>query len=62
MLKDSGLMKQGEVSLLDFYFRNIVALEKVHVDKIVYIKSDPTILSERILKRGRKVYKILCKL
>ena len=53
-------MKQGEVSLLDFYFRNVVALEKVHVDKIVYIKSDPTILSERINKRGRKVLCIVC--
>ena len=55
MLKESGIMKEGEVSLLDFYFRTIVALEKVHVDKIVYIKSDPAILSERIHRRGRKV-------
>ena len=53
MLKDAGLLQRGELSVLDRFFTDMVNMERVKIDLIIYIKSDPGILSSRINKRGR---------
>ena len=52
MLYEAGTITSGEFALLDRFFSRMTA--GVEVDLVVYIRSDPTILQERILGRGRE--------
>ena len=52
MLYEAGTITAGEFALLDRFFTRMT--ESVKVDLVVYIRSDPTILQERILARGRE--------
>jgi len=56
MLRDSGLMTDGEYSLLDKWFNLLVDRNDpgMTVDHIIYIKSDPAVLGDRIKARGRQ--------
>ena len=51
MLYESGVITAGEFALLDRYFTRMT--QSIKVDMIVYIRSDPSILMERISLRGR---------
>ena len=57
MLKDAGVLSKEEFSVLDRYFS--LLLDKIWltitVDRIVYIKTNPDMLLNRIRMRGRKV-------
>ena len=57
MLRDSGDLTQGEFSVLDRYFQRMTdsTWTGLEVDLMVYIKSDPQILLNRIGRRGRQV-------
>ena len=57
MLRDSGALTHGEFSVLDRYFKMMTdtTWTGLEVDLIVYIKSDPEILLNRIERRGREV-------
>jgi len=61
MLKDAGALSQGEFSVLDRYFSLLMKniWSTISVDRIVYIKSDPEMLLNRIRMRGRKEEKHL---
>ena len=52
MLYEAGTITSGEFALLDRFFRRMTAGLKV--DLVVYIRSDPTILQQRIKARGRE--------
>ena len=52
MLYEAGTITAGEFALLDRFFNSMT--DTLKVDLVVYIRSDPTILQERILARGRK--------
>ena len=52
MLYEAGTITSGEFALLDRFFSRMTA--GVEVDLVVYIRSDPTILQQRILARGRE--------
>jgi len=56
MLKDSGLMTDGEYGLLDKWFNLLTDRQDpgMTVDHIIYIKSDPAVLGDRIKARGRQ--------
>jgi len=56
MLRDSGDLTQGEFSVLDRYFQRMTdsTWTGLEVDLMVYIKSDPQILLNRIGRRGRQ--------
>jgi len=56
MLLDSGVITQGEAALLDRWFITMTntTISGMEVDLIVYIRSDPDILMERINQRGRQ--------
>lgn len=51
MLYESGIITSGEFALLDRFFNRMT--QRLKVDLIVYIRSDPNILRERISLRGR---------
>ena len=51
MLYESGVITPGEFALLDRFFSRMS--QRMMVDLIVYIRSDPTILRDRIRERGR---------
>ena len=57
MLKDAGVLSKGEFSVLDIYFSLLMdkIWSTITVDRIVYIKSNPDMLLNRIRMRGRKV-------
>ena len=57
MLAESGVIRLGEFALLDRWFHTLTSptITGMGVDLIVYIRSDPHILMERINKRGRQV-------
>lgn len=57
MLRESEDLSAGEYAVLDRYFRRVTdrAWAGAEVDLIVYIRSDPGILLERIGRRGRQV-------
>ena len=52
MLYESGTITSGEFALLDRFFTRMTA--GLEVDLVVYIRSDPTILQQRIQGRGRE--------
>ena len=52
MLYESGTITSGEFALLDRFFTRMTA--GLEVDLVVYIRSDPSILQERIRRRGRQ--------
>ena len=52
MLHEAGTITSGEFALLDRFFTRMTA--SMEVDLVVYIRSDPTILQQRILSRGRE--------
>jgi len=55
MMKDNEIISDGEFSLLDRYFRMVTSnMTDVIVDKVIYIRSHPEILMERIGRRGRE--------
>jgi len=55
-LRESGFLQDGELALLDRYFQRMTDKKwtGLEVDLIVYIRSDPSILQERIRRRGRQ--------
>ena len=63
MLRESEDLSAGEYAVLDRYFTRVTdrAWAGAEVDLIVYIRSDPGILLERIGRRGRQVGVILHK-
>ena len=52
MLYEAGTITSGEFALLDRFFTRMTA--GLEVDLVVYIRSDPSILQERIRRRGRQ--------
>ena len=52
MLYEAGTITSGEFALLDRFFTRMT--EGLKVDLVVYIRSDPTILQQRIQARGRE--------
>ena len=56
MLRESEDLSAGEYAVLDRYFTRVTdrAWAGAEVDLIVYIRSDPGILLERIGRRGRQ--------
>jgi len=56
MLLESGVVTPGEFALLDRWFQTLTSttMTGMGVDLIVYIRSDPEILMERIITRGRQ--------
>ena len=57
MLLHSGVITKGEAALLDRWFITMTntTITGMEVDLIVYIRSDPDILMNRIDRRGRQV-------
>jgi deoxyadenosine/deoxycytidine kinase len=57
MLLESGVITPGEFALLDRWFHTLTspAITGMGVDLIIYIRSDPDILMDRINARGRQV-------
>ena len=51
MLHEAGTITSGEFALLDRYFSRMT--QRLKVDLIVYIRSNPSILRKRISLRGR---------
>ena len=58
MMLHSGVITHGEAALLDRWFITITntSITGMEVDMIVYIRTDPDILMERINQRGRQVF------
>eukprot|EP00092_Neocalanus_flemingeri_P030157 GFUD01032735.1.p1 GENE.GFUD01032735.1~~GFUD01032735.1.p1 ORF type:complete len:274 (-),score=79.28 GFUD01032735.1:265-1086(-) len=56
MLLESGVLTPGEFALLDRWFHTLTrtSMTGMVVDMIVYIRTDPDILMERINARGRQ--------
>merc|ERR1712029_1302851 len=55
MLRDNQEISNGEFSLLDRYYNMATSnLTDMQVDKVVYIRSHPDVLMERIKRRGRQ--------
>jgi len=56
MLLESGVITPGEFALLDRWFHTLTspAITGMGVDLIIYIRSDPDILMDRINARGRQ--------
>jgi len=56
MLLHSGVITKGEAALLDRWFNTMTntTITGMEVDLIVYIRSDPNILMNRIDRRGRQ--------
>ena len=56
MLRESADLSAGEYAVLDRYFTRVTdrAWAGAEVDLIVYIRSEPGILLERIGRRGRQ--------
>jgi len=55
MLRDNQEISNGEFSLLDRYYKMATSnLTELQVDKVVYIRSHPDVLMERIKRRGRQ--------
>ena len=52
MLYEAGTITAGEFALLDRFFNRMT--DTLKVDLVVYIRSDPTILQQRIQGRGRE--------
>ncbi|XP_068909116.1 deoxynucleoside kinase-like [Tenebrio molitor] len=52
-LKRDGFLSPPEFSVLDEWFRWICQQQKVAVDLFVYLRTDPEVVYERILKRDR---------
>ena len=54
----SGVITHGEAALLDRWFITMTntSITGMEVDMIVYIRTDPDILMERINHRGRQVF------
>ena len=52
MLYEAGTITSGEFALLDRFFTRMT--DGLKVDLVVYIRSDPTILQQRIQARGRE--------
>lgn len=61
MVKDSGALSLGEFSVLDKWFNMLTGRGDpgLEVDLIVYVKSDPGVLMDRIRARGRKGEEII---
>ena len=57
MFRETGVLTDGEFALLDRWFHTMTNQEitGIKADLIVYIRSDPNILGDRIAARGRKV-------
>ena len=62
MFLESGVVTPGEFALLDHWFHTLTSttMSGMGVDLIVYIRSDPDILMERINTRGRQVRSEFC--
>ena len=58
MMLHSGVITHGEAALLDRWFITMTntSITGMEVDMIVYIRTDPDILMERINHRGRQVF------
>merc|ERR1712121_26045 len=56
MFRETGVLTDGEFALLDRWFHTMTNQEITgnKADLIVYIRSDPNILGDRIAARGRK--------
>jgi deoxyadenosine/deoxycytidine kinase len=57
MFLESGVITPGEFALLDRWFGTLTSptITGMGVDLIIYIRSDPDILMDRINARGRQV-------